>query len=112
MLYLPPNKNLGGEGSSYRYTPAAKYLYWSIFKKSRHLGFVWSLYSVSHSRIMIPVMTDYAKGVHYKLTTAMSREPQDQRVSPLNTLEMDRSKYELITFIFGYRQAHNISAAI
>jgi hypothetical protein len=29
----------GGEGASDRYSPAAKYLYWSICKKSRHLGF-------------------------------------------------------------------------
>jgi hypothetical protein len=28
-----------GIGALDRYTPAAKYLYWSIFKKSRHLGF-------------------------------------------------------------------------
>ncbi len=38
FLYYP-NKNLEGEGASDRWTPAAKYLYWSIFKKSRHLGF-------------------------------------------------------------------------
>ncbi len=30
---------VGGEGASDRQTSAAKYLYWSIFKKSRHLGF-------------------------------------------------------------------------
>jgi hypothetical protein len=29
---------LGGEGASDRQTPAAKSLYRSIFKKSRHLG--------------------------------------------------------------------------
>jgi hypothetical protein len=28
-----------GSGASDRQTPAAKYVYWSIFKKSRHLGF-------------------------------------------------------------------------
>jgi hypothetical protein len=46
--FATPNKNLGGEGVSDRETPAAKYLYWSIFKKSRHLGFsvfidIWSM---------------------------------------------------------------------
>jgi hypothetical protein len=30
---------IGGEGASHRYSPAAKYLYWSINKKSRHLRF-------------------------------------------------------------------------
>ncbi len=39
---------IGGEGASDRYSPAAKYLYWTIFKKSRHLGFgvfidIWSM---------------------------------------------------------------------
>ncbi len=38
--FSTPNKNPEGEGASDRGTPAAKYLYWSIFKKSRHLGFV------------------------------------------------------------------------
>jgi hypothetical protein len=38
----------GGSGASDRKTPAAKYLYWSIFKKSQHLGFgvlidIWSM---------------------------------------------------------------------
>jgi hypothetical protein len=38
-------QNLGGGGPQ---TPAAKSLYWSIFKKSRHLGFgvfidIWSM---------------------------------------------------------------------
>jgi hypothetical protein len=38
----------GGSRVSDRYTPAAKYHYWPIFKKSRHLGFgifidIWSM---------------------------------------------------------------------
>ncbi len=40
--FTTPNKNRknwAGEGASDRETPAAKYLYWSIFKKSRTLGF-------------------------------------------------------------------------
>jgi hypothetical protein len=52
-IALPPQtKNLGGEGASARYPHAAKSLYRSIFKKSRHLGFgvykvIWSmLYSI------------------------------------------------------------------
>jgi hypothetical protein len=44
-----------GSGSSDRYTPVAKYLYWSIFKKSRRLGFgvfldIWSICIVYNSR--------------------------------------------------------------
>ncbi len=31
--------NGGGSGTSDKLTPAAKYLYWSVFKKSLHLGF-------------------------------------------------------------------------
>ncbi len=27
------------DGASDRYSPAVKYIYWSILKKSRHLGF-------------------------------------------------------------------------
>ncbi len=49
-IVLHPKQNLGGEGASDRYTPAANLpvLYWSIFKKSRHLGFgvfvdIWSM---------------------------------------------------------------------
>jgi hypothetical protein len=44
-----PNKNQVGEGASDRYSPQTdKYLYWSIFEKSRHLGFgvfidIWSM---------------------------------------------------------------------
>jgi hypothetical protein len=42
-----PNKNLWGQGASERKS-AAKYLYWSISMKSRHLGFgvfidIWSM---------------------------------------------------------------------
>jgi len=41
-------KPKGGWGAQIEKTPAAKYLYWSIFKKSRHLGFgvfidIWSM---------------------------------------------------------------------
>ncbi len=35
---------IGGKRASNRKTPAAKYLYWSIFKKSRHLGFFFFIY--------------------------------------------------------------------
>ncbi len=35
-LLYHPKQNLGGRGAR---TPAAKSLYWSIFKKCRHLGF-------------------------------------------------------------------------
>ena len=38
-LLTTPNKNPVGEGASNRLTPAAKYLYWSIFKKRRDLVF-------------------------------------------------------------------------
>ncbi len=40
ICFTPLNKNLGGERASDRCTRAAKYLYWSIFKKSRPFG-VW-----------------------------------------------------------------------
>jgi hypothetical protein len=45
--FIALNKKLGGEGVSYRKTPAAKYLYWSIFKKSDILDLsllvIWSM---------------------------------------------------------------------
>ncbi len=66
-------------------------LIWSCVKKIR-------IYSVGHSRIMIPRMTDCAKAS--KLTIAMSCDPQDQRVSTLIPWRTDRCKYGLITFIF------------
>ncbi len=47
--FTTPNKNRknwAGEGSSDRETPAAKYLYWSIFKKSWTLGFEATRYLV------------------------------------------------------------------
>ncbi len=47
--FTTPNKNLGGEGASGRLTPAAKSLYWSILKKSRHLGLECTSYLV-HGR--------------------------------------------------------------
>ncbi len=45
LHYHPQTLNLGGKGATER---AAKYLCWSIFKKSRHLGFgvfidIWSM---------------------------------------------------------------------
>ncbi len=36
--FTTSNKNLGEEGASDRKTSVTKYLYRSIFKKSRHLG--------------------------------------------------------------------------
>ncbi len=45
--FTKPDKNLGVEGVSDRYTPAAMSLYRSIFKKSVHLGLeslvIWSM---------------------------------------------------------------------
>jgi len=58
-----PNKNQRGEGASDWKTPAAKYLYWLIFKKSGHLGFgvfidIWSMLTwkvwVRHSLLLSP----------------------------------------------------------
>jgi hypothetical protein len=48
MAYHPKQKPRRGVGLRQINTYAAKYLYWSIFKKSRHLGFgvfidIWSL---------------------------------------------------------------------
>ncbi len=43
---------MGGEGTSDRYSPAAKYLYWSVFKKSRHLGF--GVFIDSWSMVQMP----------------------------------------------------------
>jgi hypothetical protein len=42
---------VGGEGASDRSTPAAKYFYCSIYKKSRHVGFgvfihIWSMVGI------------------------------------------------------------------
>jgi hypothetical protein len=49
----------GGQGiGGLRETPVAKYLYWSIFKKSGHLGFgifidIWSMVVVLWPKVYI-----------------------------------------------------------
>ncbi len=54
---------VGGSGASVKYTPAAKYLYWSIFKKSRHLGFgifidIWSMIHTRLSHSILDYLCD------------------------------------------------------
>jgi hypothetical protein len=53
---------------------------------------------VRHARIMIPIMADVLRLP--VLTNAVSRDQQDQRVSTLIPWRTNRSKYELLTFIF------------
>ncbi len=79
-LFYSPNKNPEWEGASDRETPAAKYLYWSIFKKSRHLGFE----SISY-------LVDYELGwkLMYNVLVQCVR-PEEEEVGEEDTMELQR----------------------
>ncbi len=58
-----------GEGASIRYSPAAKYLYWLIFKKNRHLGFGVFIDILVHGVSHFLVSKSYSKALFSMLSS-------------------------------------------
>ncbi len=92
-----PTKSLGGEGATDRWTPAAKSIYRSIFKKLRPLGFdvfivIWS---------MVAYMATYPWVTRFNLTNTQLRHhpPPLPRTSCFHqlivqcTVHSQKSKY-------------------
>ncbi len=70
-------EGLDQSGASYRLTPAAKYLYWSIFKKSRHFAFGVFIYIWSMTYLISPGISIWIAS-----TCPASAEPYNWAINP------------------------------